>query len=245
MTSLQNELSYNLTHTDCHHTTTTTTTTTTASPTISHHEHRHRHRHEQEQQQQSHHHKRSINHRRNDVQTHSISTAKHSKCASHDKSVVKRGCTLDKSSDFFRWHKTKLKAVYPWKMTQRYILVITIVLFASLSDIFICMANAGEVTSLIRVSDDDDRSNNQKFAADLGYTSDPLARDSGMAASSANNRNNPALYNLDKFGSNLEMSIAAVFNKVAYGTTTKRSISDNVFVPNLTTVPTPQLTTFR
>ena len=45
---------------------------------------------------------------------------------------------------------------------------------------------------------------------------------------------------------NLEKSIAAVFNKVAYGsTTTKRSIPDNVFVPSLTTVPTPPLTTFR
>lgn len=49
----------------------------------------------------------------------------------------------------------------------------------------------------------------------------------------------------EKIG-NLEKSIAAVFNKVAYGsTTTKRSIPDNVFVPSLTTVPTPPLTTFR
>ncbi|XP_031630733.1 uncharacterized protein LOC116345463 isoform X2 [Contarinia nasturtii] len=234
MTSLHNEHSYDLIHTDCHH----TTTTTTASTTAAHHEHRHR------QHQEHHYHHRSINHRRNDVQTHSISTAKHSKCASHDKSVVKCGRTLDKSSDFFRWHKTKLKTAYRWQMTKRYILVITIVLFASLSDILICVAHAGDVTSLIRVSDDD-RSNNQKFAADLAITTDPLTRDSGMAASSASNRNHPGLYNLDRIGSNLEMSIAAVFNKVAYGTTTKRSISDNVFVPNLTTVPTPQLTTFR
>lgn len=63
---------------------------------------------------------------------------------------------------------------------------------------------------------------------------------SGGGSSSSSN---PGLY-FDKIGS-LEMSIAAVFNKVAYGTTTKRSIPDNVFVPNLTTVPTPQLTTFR
>lgn len=49
----------------------------------------------------------------------------------------------------------------------------------------------------------------------------------------------------EKIG-NLEKSIAAVFNKVAYGsTTTKRSIPDNVFVPSLTTIPTPPLTTFR
>lgn len=54
----------------------------------------------------------------------------------------------------------------------------------------------------------------------------------------------------DLFGSSLsekslENSIAAVFNKVAYGsTTTKRSIPD-VFVPSLTTVATPSLTTYR
>lgn len=53
-----------------------------------------------------------------------------------------------------------------------------------------------------------------------------------------------ALYS-EKIG-NLEKSIAAVFNKVAYGsTTTKRSIPDNSFVPSLTTVPTPPLTTLR
>ncbi|EAT39294.1 AAEL008894-PA [Aedes aegypti] len=51
----------------------------------------------------------------------------------------------------------------------------------------------------------------------------------------------------DGFGSlNLEKSIAAVFSRVAYGstTTTKRSIPDNVYVPSLTTVSTPLLTTF-
>lgn len=39
-----------------------------------------------------------------------------------------------------------------------------------------------------------------------------------------------------------------VFKKVAYQTsttTTKRSIIDNVYVPSITTVPTPSLTTFR
>uniref|UniRef100_A0A182ILA7 Proline-rich transmembrane protein 3/4 domain-containing protein n=1 Tax=Anopheles atroparvus TaxID=41427 RepID=A0A182ILA7_ANOAO len=48
-------------------------------------------------------------------------------------------------------------------------------------------------------------------------------------------------------GINLEQSIAAVFSRVAYGstTTTKRSIPDNVYVPSLTTVSTPLLTTFR
>lgn len=44
----------------------------------------------------------------------------------------------------------------------------------------------------------------------------------------------------------LEQSIAAIFSKVAYGsTTTKRSIPDNVYVPSLTTVPTPIVTTNR
>ncbi len=63
-------------------------------------------------------------------------------------------------------------------------------------------------------------------------------------AGSGGSGNSGGLY-LDKIG-NLEKSIAAVFNKVAYGsTTTKRSIPDNVFVPSLTTVPTPPLTTYR
>jgi hypothetical protein len=47
-------------------------------------------------------------------------------------------------------------------------------------------------------------------------------------------------YNLD--------DLEAVFQKVAYQastTTTKRSIIDNVYVPSITTVPTPSLTTFR
>lgn len=46
---------------------------------------------------------------------------------------------------------------------------------------------------------------------------------------------------LDKI--NLEQSIAAVFNKVAYGSTTKRSIPDNAYP--LTTLATPLLTTYR
>lgn len=46
---------------------------------------------------------------------------------------------------------------------------------------------------------------------------------------------------LDKI--NLEQSIAAVFNKVAYGSTTKRSIPDNAYP--VTTLSTPLLTTFR
>ncbi|CAG9814565.1 unnamed protein product [Phaedon cochleariae] len=46
---------------------------------------------------------------------------------------------------------------------------------------------------------------------------------------------------LDKV--NLEKSIAAVFNKVAYGSTTKRSIPDNAYP--VTTLVTPLLTTYR
>ncbi|KAJ8910499.1 hypothetical protein NQ315_012346 [Exocentrus adspersus] len=42
---------------------------------------------------------------------------------------------------------------------------------------------------------------------------------------------------------NLEKSIAAVFNKVAYGSTTKRSIPDNAYP--VTTLATPLLTTYR
>lgn len=184
---------------------------------------------------------RSMNQRiQNNIQNHSILSAKQRTCAfSHKESVVKRDRTLDKSSDFLRWHKTKSKACR-WQMTRRIFLVITIVLFASLTEILICVAHAGDVTSLIRVSDDDDNSNNQKLSTSL-------ARDgsSNGNAAAANSRNNPAIFTLDKFSSNLESNLAAVFNKVAYGTTTKRSISDTVFVPNLTTVPTPQLTTFR
>lgn len=46
-------------------------------------------------------------------------------------------------------------------------------------------------------------------------------------------------FNIDQLG--------AIFHKVAYATTTttKRSIIDNIYVPSLTTVPTPSLTTFR
>lgn len=51
---------------------------------------------------------------------------------------------------------------------------------------------------------------------------------------------------LDKLD-NLERSLAAVLIKVAYGTTstTKRSIPENSYVPSLTTIATPLLTTLR
>jgi hypothetical protein len=47
-------------------------------------------------------------------------------------------------------------------------------------------------------------------------------------------------YNIDEIGQ--------IFHKVAYPTsttTTKRSITDSIYVPSITTVPTPSLTTFR
>lgn len=218
---------------------------------------------------------RSMNQRRrrkHNVQNHSISTAKQlstddnadiaaaaaiaanaASSSSQDKSVVKRGRTIDKSSDFLRWHKTKLKATCHWQWmttTHRICLVIAIVLFASFSEVLICVAHAGDVTSLIRVTDDDEiKSNNQKFSDPASASSNSMmSRDGGGGGSvggAGSGRNNPAIYTLDKFGSNLELNLAAVFNKVAYGTTTKRSISDNVFVPSPTTVATPQLTTFR
>lgn len=225
---------------------------------------------------------RSMNQRRQrrrskqNVQNHSISTAKQlnadgtggtvattntiaadaaaAASSLQDKSVVKRGRTIDKSSDFLRWHKTKLKATCQWQWmttTQRICLVIAIVLFASFSEVLICVAHAGDVTSLIRVTDDDEiKSNNQKFGDPASASSDSMmSRDDGggsVGDGASSGRNNPAIYTLDKFGSsNLESNLAAVFNKVAYGTTTKRSISDTVFVPSPTTVATPQLTTFR
>lgn len=209
------------------------------------------------------------------VQNHSISTAKQlntdgtntaaaiaaaaAAASLQDKSVVKRGRTIDKSSDFLRWHKTKLKATCHWQWmttTHRICLVMAIVLFASFSDVLICVAHAGDVTGLIRVTDDGEiKSNNQKFSDPASASSDSMmARDGAggngggggsNAGGATSGRNNPAIYTLDKFGSNLELNLAAVFNKVAYGTTTKRSISDNVYVPSPTTVATPQLTTFR
>lgn len=86
-------------------------------------------------------------------------------------------------------------------------------------------------STILGIDVDDLRKNNDEIQG-------PIDVASGNGAGA-----NTGIY-LDKIGS-LEMSIAAVFNKVAYGTTTKRSIPDNVFVLNLTTVPTPQLTTLR
>lgn len=251
MSSLHNESSDDHIHRDyCQH---------TLSTTIPHHRSMNQRRRERRRSEHN-------------VQNHSISTAKQlntdgsaiaavaaTASSLQDKSVVKRGRTIDKSSDFLRWHKTKLKATCQWQWmttTHRICLVIAIVLFASFSEVLICVAHAGDVTSLIRVTDDDEiKSNNQKFSDPASASSDSMmARDGGgggsggsssSAGGAASGRNNPAIYTLDKFGSNLELNLAAVFNKVAYGTTTKRSISDNVYVPSPTTVATPQLTTFR
>ncbi|XP_055857660.1 uncharacterized protein LOC129920473 [Episyrphus balteatus] len=72
------------------------------------------------------------------------------------------------------------------------------------------------------------------------------------SSSNSNNNNNAGGggggggHYLDKLD-NLERSVAAVLIKVAYGTTstTKRSIPDNSYVPSLTTIATPPLTTLR
>lgn len=65
--------------------------------------------------------------------------------------------------------------------------------------------------------------------------------------SNSNNKNNNLIRNnknnIDD--GTLDLQIGAIFEKVASATTTKRSIPDNVFVPSLTTVPTPFLTTVR
>lgn len=63
---------------------------------------------------------------------------------------------------------------------------------------------------------------------------------SNCAAHVDTSSSTPQEFNLDEIG--------AIFHKVAYPTsttTTKRSITDNVYVPSITTVPTPSLTTFR
>lgn len=147
---------------------------------------------------------------------------------------------LEHSNYWARRPRNKLKPISPTSRTHRLLLLITLILFTSLSDFLICVADGVDVTGLIRVSDDENAQ--QQKLSDLGITSDPL---SPVSNSRGNSGTGAGLYpNLEKIGS-LEMSIAAVFNKVAYGTTTKRSIADNVFVPNLTTVPTPQLTTNR
>lgn len=62
----------------------------------------------------------------------------------------------------------------------------------------------------------------------------------GISSAFANQFDKTELF-VDKI--NLEKSIAAVFNKVAYGSTTKRSIPDNAYP--VTTLATPLLTTYR
>lgn len=148
---------------------------------------------------------------------------------------------LDHSICWTRRPRTKLKHFSsPTIRTHRLLLLLTIIIFTSLSDVLICMAQGVDGTGLIRVSDDENMQ--QQKLSELGITSDPLTP---LSNSRSNSGAGVGLYpSLEKIGS-LEMSIAAVFNKVAYGTTTKRSIADGVFVPNLTTVPTPQLTTYR
>lgn len=168
---------------------------------------------------------------------HSISSTAKNELISHHAEAKH----LDHPNYWTRRPRKKLKQFSsPTTRTHRLLLLLTLIIFTSLGDFLICVAQGVDGTSLIRVSDDENTQ--QQKLTDLGITSDPVL----PASNSRGNKGNGAgLYpNLEKIGS-LEMSIAAVFNKVAYGTTTKRSIADNVFVPNLTTVPTPQLTTYR
>lgn len=85
-------------------------------------------------------------------------------------------------------------------------------------------------------------------SANSGYNSNSNNNNhSNGGAGSNNNSNNSggagASGSVEKFS--LDSQLGAIFHRVAYATTTKRSIPDNVFVPSLTTVPTPSLTTFR
>lgn len=166
---------------------------------------------------------------------HSIATAKND--------LSQTTATIESSNYWIR-HRNKFKRIpSSVQSAHKLLFLITLIIYTLFSDFLICTTHCADVSSLIRVSDDD-KSSNQKFS-DLGITSDPLQRNGndGVSPSSGGRGTGSGLY-LEKIGS-LEMSIAAVFNKVAYGTTTKRSIADTNFVPNLTTVPTPQLTTYR
>lgn len=125
---------------------------------------------------------------------------------------------------------------------NRIFLIVTIIIFASLSDSLIRRADGSDVTGVIQVSDNDKVHSKADGSTDsyegIGITPSP-----GRSGANAGFYHEK-IGNLEKIDT-LEMSLAAVFNKVAYGTTTKRSIADTGFVPSLTTVPTPQLTTYR
>lgn len=118
---------------------------------------------------------------------------------------------------------------------NRILLIVTIILFASLNDVFVRNVNATDLTGVVQINGNAKDHSIDSFE---GITPNPIK-----------NGGNGGFYNgkidnLDKIDT-LEMSLAAVFNKVAYGTTTKRSIADTGFVPSATTAPTPQLTTYR
>lgn len=121
---------------------------------------------------------------------------------------------------------------------QKLFWLLTVIGCSLLTEISISATHGSDVTSLIRVSDDE-KTTNLKYP-DLGMTAESLgrARDTDIITQSPNGHGADSF--LEK---TLEMSLAAVFNKVAYGTTTKRSIADNAFIPNSTAIPTIQLTT--
>lgn len=118
-------------------------------------------------------------------------------------------------------------------LLNRTIFMISLITFAFLNDVIICKVNGADVSGVVQI----DENNDKEHLTDSfhGITPNPI-KSGGFY--------NEKIGNLEKIDS-LEMSLAAVFNKVAYGTTTKRSIADTGFVPNPTTIPTPQLTTYR
>lgn len=187
------------------------------------------------------HHKQ--NHQLQFNETTSTLKRKHSISSTAKNELIKNrieAIHLDHSNYWTRRPRKKLKSLAPTTRTHRLLLLFTLIIFTLLGDFLICVAQGVDGTGLIRVSDDENTQ--QQKLTDLGITSDPL---SSASNGRSNSGTGAGIYSgLEKIGS-LEMSIAAVFNKVAYGTTTKRSIADSVFVPNLTTVPTPQLTTYR
>lgn len=142
-------------------------------------------------------------------------------------------------------HQQKFRTI---NQTRHSFLLILIISLISLlcEPLAIYAINDSELRGVVRVSDDSSASDGNTSLDLVGSVSNQDANENAAAAAaaSANSGGGSSGLYLDKIGS-LEMSIAAVFNKVAYGTTTKRSIPDTVFIPNLTTVPTPQLTTFR
>lgn len=107
----------------------------------------------------------------------------------------------------------------------------------------------------LRPADDDfvaDGVNNKHYinTSIPSESSNRIATKPGMVVGGVISGGSPSISSgyMDKMKmNNLERSVAAVLKKVAYGTTstTKRSIPDTSYVPSLTTIATPLLTTLR